>query len=147
MPLGRFALRRLPARVARRPGPRFLARHAHLRDDDAIGRRFRHRAEGVAGAPSVGVLRLRDGATPCDQAARPATQTATRTLVALGGIVGAGAFACVGLGLVRPSARTGRSDSGESLSWECVKTTSNVSSRAPVAGASKNPADGDIIAE
>jgi hypothetical protein len=48
---------------------------------------------------AIGTLRLRDGATARNQAARTTPQTATRTLLAVGGFVGACAFACVGLAM------------------------------------------------
>ena len=75
---------RLRRGIARRPGARFLARHAHLRDDYAVGRRFAPPTPASRRA-FLGALRLRDGAAPGDQAARPATQAATRTVFALGG--------------------------------------------------------------
>jgi len=48
---------------------------------------------------AVSTLRLRDGATTRNQATRTTPQAAPRTLLAVGGFVGACAFACVGLAM------------------------------------------------
>ena len=95
------AVLRITAGVARRTRTASLRGIARLCRDSAVRRcASRNRAErGARRRCTVSALRLGDGATARDQAARPATQAATRTVFALGGFVGACAFACVGLAM------------------------------------------------
>jgi hypothetical protein len=85
--------------VSRPARTRLLARHPHLRRDHAVRRCFSDHASRRNRGRTVGTLRLGDGATAGDQAARPPPQTATRTFFTVGGFVIACAFACVGLAM------------------------------------------------
>jgi hypothetical protein len=76
-----------------------LARHPHLRRDYAVRRRFSDHASRRNRWRAIGTLRLGDGATAGDQAARPPPQAATRTFFTVGGFVVACAFACIGLAM------------------------------------------------
>jgi hypothetical protein len=88
-----------PCAVARPTRARILARHPHLRSNHAIRGSFSNHASRRRRWCTVGALRLGDGATAGDQAARPAPQTSTRTFFAVRGFVIACAFTCVGLAM------------------------------------------------